>query len=473
MSIFKKHKKKNYLIIGLGKSGFWAAKLLQNLGNKVLVIDESNNKELSNSQKILEKDGIKVILDKPFLYDDISPYLPNLNYVILSPTISLDNDTVLKLREQKIILLGEIDVGLQYLKNINWVGITGTNGKTTVTDLLSHLLLKNHLIAPAAGNIGTPLCKYAYDSYKHKKKIDWLITELSSYQIEIATNITPKIGIWTTFTSDHLDRHKNLENYFNIKNKLLKNSEIRIYNYDDENLRNSSHRLLNGIWVTSNSDSIHVKNCDYWIDEEGFVNEKGIKLFDTKFFNLRGAHNLQNLLLATAAARKIGLNGVDISNALLSYKNLSHRLETIFKNRKLEIINDSKATNFDSSIVGINSIKKSQIIISGGKKKEGDYKKWAKTISNKCNSIFLFGQSASELKFILIKEDFKKQIFCFDNLSDLVDKVLIHAKRENVNTILFSPACSSFDQFKNYEERGNYFKFLVHEAITKNESLVY
>ena len=169
MSFFKKHNKKNYLIIGLGRSGFWAAKLLQNSGNKVLVIDESNNSELSNSQKLLEKDGVKVILDKPFLYDEISPYLPNLNYVILSPTISLANDTVKKLRKQKIMLLGEIDIGWQYLKNINWVGITGTNGKTTVTDLLSHILSENHLMAPAAGNIGIPICKYAYDLYKDKK----------------------------------------------------------------------------------------------------------------------------------------------------------------------------------------------------------------------------------------------------------------------------------------------------------------
>ena len=472
MSTFKKHKKKNYLIIGLGRSGFWAAKLLQNSGNKVLVIDESKNSELSNSQKLLEKDGVKVILDKPFLYDEISPYLPNLNYVILSPTISLANDTVKKLRKKKIILLGEIDIGWQYLKNINWVGITGTNGKTTVTDLLSHILSENHLIAPAAGNIGIPICKYAYDLYKDKKNIDWLITELSSYQIEITDELKPKIGIWTTFTSDHLERHKNLENYFNIKNKLLKNSEIRIYNYDDNFLRNNSQKLSKGIWVTSSSDSSARKNCDYWIDKEGYVNEKGKKLFDTKFFNLKGEHNLQNLLLASAAARKIGLSGDNISNALLNYRNLPHRLETIFKNRKFEIINDSKATNFDSSIVGINSIKKSKIIISGGRKKEGDHKTWAKTILQKCNSIFLFGESAYELESLLNKEDFKIRIYCFKNLSDLIDKVLIHAKREKVNTILFSPACSSFDQFKNYEERGNYFKFLVNEAITKNETLL-
>ena len=472
MSIFKKSNKKNFLIVGLGKSGFWAAKFLHTQGNNVLVIDEGSNKDLSNSKNILEKVGIRVILNQPFLYNEILPYLSNLSCIILSPTVNLDNETVLKLRKEKKRILGEIDIGWQYLKTLNWVGITGTNGKTTVTNLLSHILSENHLIAPAAGNIGIPICKYAYDSYTYKKNIDWLITELSSYQIEIAEEIKPKIGIWTTFSSDHLDRHKNLENYFNIKNKLLINSEIRIYNYDDENLRNSAKKLLKGIWVTSNPNSLNEKICDYWIDEEGFVNEKEKKLFDTKFFNLKGEHNLQNLLLASAAARKIGLTADNIANALVNYKNLPHRLETIFKNRNFEIINDSKATNFDSSIVAIKSIKESKIIISGGRKKEGDHKKWAKTIFQECNSIFLFGESAYDLKSLLNKEDFKIRIFCFKNLSDLIDKVLFHAKKEKVNTILFSPACSSFDQFNNYEERGNYFKLLINEAITKNENLM-
>ena len=468
MKINNKHKKKNYLIVGLGKSGFWAARFLRSQGNNILVIDEDENEELSNFQKILVKDGIKVILNKPFLYNEIIPYLPNIDHVILSPSINLDQETVFDLKRNNISILGEIDIGWHYFRKLNWVGVTGTNGKTTVTDLLSHLLSKNHLIAPKAGNIGIPLCKHAYDSYLNKKNIDWLITELSSYQIEITDVIKPKIGIWTTFTSDHLDRHKNLENYFNIKNKLLKNSEIRIYNYDDFNLRNSSDKLLNGIWVSSNSDSLNKEKCDYWIDKEGFVNEQGIKLFDTNFFNLKGEHNLQNLLLATAAARKIGLTGENISNALLSYKNLPHRLETIFKNTKIEIVNDSKATNADSSIVGINTIQNSQIIISGGRKKEGDYKNWAKVISKKCNSIFLYGESAYELKILLSKEEVKKKIFCFKTLSDLVDEVLAYAKREKVSTILFSPACSSFDQFKNYEERGNYFKFLINKATKNN-----
>ena len=471
MNNFENHNKENYLIVGLGKSGFWVSKFLHSRGKQVLVIDENNNKKLSESKKILEKDGIKVILNKPFLYDEISSYLSKLTYVILSPTIRLDNDTVLKLIKSKIIILGEIDIGWQYLKTLNWVGITGTNGKTTVTDLLSHILSKNNMVAPSAGNIGIPLSKYAYHYYKYKENIDWLITELSSYQIEISHELKPQIGIWTSFTSDHLDRHKNLENYFNIKNKLLKNSEIRIYNYDDKNLRDSYNKLSKGIWISSNNESINTKKCDYWIDKDGFINEKGMKLFDKKFFNLKGDHNLQNLLLVTAAARKIGLTGNEISNALLSYKNLPHRLETIFKNRRLEIINDSKATNFDSSFVGINSINKSLIIISGGRKKEGEHKAWSEIINQKCNSIFLFGESADELKKLLLEIDFKKQIFIFKNLSDLVDKVLIHAEKEKIKAILFSPACSSFDQFINYEERGNYFKFLIKEAITKKNLL--
>ena len=220
--------------------------------------------------------------------------------------------------------MGEANIGWHNLKDINWVGITGTNGKTTVTHLLSHILSHNKLEAPPAGNIGTPFCKYAHD-HNSNKKLDWIIAELSSYQIEIACEIKPTIGIWTTFTPDHLDRHKTLENYFKIKNHLLKSSKIRIYNYDDYYLKSSSKKLSRGIWVSLDYKNKTIKDCDYWLDEKGYIVEKGIALFHSDALKLKGQHNILNLLLATAAARKIGLTGKKIKNSLKTYKQLPHR----------------------------------------------------------------------------------------------------------------------------------------------------
>ena len=459
----KKEEKINF-VIGLGRSGFWAAKFLSSLGKRVIVLERNENKELLKTKKILEKLDISVFLNKKFLFDEFSPYLHQIESVVVSPAIPFDHKTVVKLKKRGIMVLGEINIAWENLKNINWIGVTGTNGKTTVTHLLSHILRENKLFAPFAGNIGTPLCKIA--SSIKRKKIDWLVAELSSYQIEIAAlSIKPKIGIWTTFTPDHMDRHKTLDNYFKIKNSLLKQSEFRIYNYNDKYLRENSKSLSSGIWITTNSNESDLNHCDYWINNEQFIVERKQKLFSVKNFKLKGNHNAQNLLLAVAAARKIGLSSERIKEALLSYKQLPHRMETIYKDKELEVINDSKATNFDSSIAGMNAIKGDLIIISGGRLKSGDFNEWVKVINNKAKAVFLFGESSETLKKLILEKKFKKDIMTFDDLSEVVNYTYYYVEKNPTETILFSPSCSSFDQFINYEQRGDIFKELIHEKF--------
>ena len=460
MFVKNKTNKDLYLVIGLGKSGYWVSKLLQSQGKKIIVIESETNNEVIKLKLSLEKIGVKVFLGIPFRYELLKPWIKNTKLVILSPSIHLDNKTVLKIKACGIKVSGEVNIGWENLKGIDWVGITGTNGKTTVTHLLSHLLSSGGFSAPAAGNIGIPLCKYAYENKKNLK-IDWIIAELSSYQIEITNELKPKIGIWTSFTPDHLDRHKTITNYFNIKNKMFKYADIRIYNYDDDFLKSSFEKLKKGIWITSDYEKVKDKKCSYWIDHNGFIVEKGTILFDSKLFKLKGIHNKQNLLLATAAAREIGLSVDIIKTALINYAQLPHRLETIYKNDDVEIINDSKATNFDSSIAGINAIKKDMILISGGRIKDGNHDLWVDTVKQHCHSIFLYGESAKKLKEYLIVKDFKKEIFISLTIKDVIKKIIFYLKKENIKTILFSPACSSFDQFKDFEERGNSFKSLI------------
>ncbi|ABM72736.1 UDP-N-acetylmuramoylalanine--D-glutamate ligase [Prochlorococcus marinus str. MIT 9515] len=459
-----KNEKKIYFVIGLGRSGFWAAKYLRSLGKKVIVWESNENEELSETKEILEKLDISVCLNKQFLFEEFSECLNQIEAVVISPAIPIDHKTIIKLKEKGIEVLGEVNIAWESLKNINWIGITGTNGKTTVTHLLSHILRTNNLLAPFAGNIGTPLCKIAY-SIK-SKNIDWLVAELSSYQIEIATLcIKPKIGIWTTFTADHLDRHKTLDNYFKIKNSLLKQSEFRIYNYDDIHLRENFKSLSKGIWITTSSKQSDLDHCDYWINNEDFIVERQENLLSLKNFKLKGNHNTQNLLLAIAAARKIGLSPEKIKNALLSYEQLPHRMETIYQSNKLEIINDSKATNFDSSTAGIKAIKGAPIIISGGKLKSGSYIEWVNIINKKAKAVFLFGESSQTLKKLILEGGFKKDIFIFNDLSEVINYVYSYIENNQIETLLFSPSCSSFDQFRNYEERGDIFKKLIHEKF--------
>ncbi len=455
--------KKTNFVIGLGKSGFWAAKFLRSINKRVIVWESKDSKEILERKKELEKLDIFVSINKEFIFEGINPWLKEIESVVVSPSIPNDHQTILKLKQNGVKVIGEVNIAWASLNDTNWIGITGTNGKTTVTHLLSHILCKNNLFAPFAGNIGTPLCKYAHD--KRHEKIDWVVAELSSYQIEIAPEVKPKIGIWTTFTEDHLERHKTLENYFKIKKSLLKNSEFRIYNYDDDNLRRNYQSLSDGIWVTTFLNKSAIEKCDYCIDDQEYVLERNERLFKLDNFILKGNHNFQNLLLAIAAARKIGLSAKNIKDSLSSYKQLPHRLETIYKQNDLEIINDSKSTNFDSSIAGIKSINGELIIISGGRIKGHQYSEWIKVLNTKAKTVFLFGESSKILKKGLIDGGFKKDIFEFPDLKELINFIFPYLKKNKANTLLFSPACSSFDQFSNYEERGDVFKRLIKEKF--------
>jgi len=457
-----KPKKINF-VIGLGKSGFWAAKFLRSINKRVIVWESKGSKELLETKNELEKLDILVSLNKEFTFEEINPWLKEIESVVVSPSIPNDHETILKLKQNGVKVIGEVNIAWASLNDKNWIGITGTNGKTTVTHLLSHILCKNNLFAPFAGNIGTPLCKYAHA--KKDEELDWVVAELSSYQIEIAPEVKPKIGIWTTFTEDHLERHKTLENYFKIKKSLLKNSEFRIYNYDDENLRRNYQSLSDGIWVTTFFNKSVLEKCDYCIDDQEFILERNERLFKLDNFILKGNHNFQNLLLAIAAARKIGLSAKNIKDSLSSYKQLPHRLETIYKQNDLEIINDSKSTNFDSSIAGIKSINGELIIISGGRIKGHQYSEWIKVLNTKAKTVFLFGESSKILKKGLIDGGFTKDIFEFPDLKELINFIFPYLKKNKVNTLLFSPACSSFDQFSNYEERGDFFKRLIKEKF--------
>ena len=455
-------KRKNInLVIGLGKSGFWAAKYLRSINKRVIVWESKDGIEFLERKTALEELNIIVSLNKEFVFEEIQPFLKEIESVVVSPSIPYDHTTIIELKKKGITVIGEINVAWKTLKDTNWIGITGTNGKSTVTHLLSHILCNTGLYAPFAGNIGTPLCKYAYS--KKYEKIDWVVAELSSYQIEISPEVKPNIGIWTTFTEDHLVRHKTLENYFNIKKSLLEKSDFRIYNYDDENLRNHYSSLSKGGWITTSLDKSDFIQCDYWIDDQAFIIERGKRLFKLENFSLKVMNNLQNHLLVIPAARKVGLTGKKIKDSLSNYKQLPHRMETIYKNNDLEIINDSNATNFDSSIAGINSIEGQIIIISGGRLKGNEYDEWIKVLKKKVKCVFLFGESSKVLKKALINEGFKKDIFEFSELKDLLNFVFHYLQNNRVETLLFSPSCSSFDQYKNYEERGDHFKKLIRE----------
>ncbi len=451
------------IVLGLGISGISAAKLLKSEGKKVLILENNSNKKLHDISNKLKREGIDVVLlGEPLHINNFKPWIGNISSIIVSPGIDWEHITLQELRRKNITMKGEVELAWERLNHISSIGITGTNGKTTVTNMLHHVLKYNGLITEMGGNVGRALSTIALESYKENyQKLNWLVLELSSYQIESSKNLNPTIGIWTTFTSDHLERHHDLENYFKIKRSLLERSSIRIYNSDDKYLSKSREALPKGIWVGTKRQSSYLHHPKFWINEKGYIYENQTKLFQASLLKIPGNHNLQNLLVVIAAAREIGLDCKSIAKAINSFESIPHRLEYLGRIDNLEFYNDSKATNFDSSFTGLKSIPSPSILLAGGEQKKGDPKMWLEQLKKSTNGVVLFGISAKDLKQKIINSSYKGTIIVKDALEDATSSAIEIAQRSNSKSIILSPACASFDQYKNYEERGDHFKKLV------------
>ena len=452
-----------HIVLGLGSSGINAAKLLKSEGKNVLVLENNSNKNLLHLSKKLKSEGIEVILlGEPLNINHFTPLIKRISSIIVSPGIDWEHITLKELRSKRINMQGEIELAWERLNNVPSIGITGTNGKTTVTNMINHVLRFNNLNTGMGGNIGKALSEIALET-KHKdyKKLNWLVLELSSYQIEGALNLKPTIGIWTTFTPDHLERHNTIENYFKIKRRLLEKSSIRIYNSDDKYLSKKRKDLPQGIWVGVNKQSSYSHCPKFWINQKGYIFEDQTQLFHTSILKIPGKHNLQNLLLVTAAAREIGLDPLSIAKSINTFEPIPHRLEYLGKIDKLSFYNDSKATNFDSSMTALKSVPTPIVLIAGGKQKKGDYLTWIEQIKQRTNGIILYGSSATELKKIILRSSYQAEIIVKQGLEEATRASIDIARNTKSKSVLLSPACASFDQYKNYEERGDHFKKLV------------
>ncbi len=454
------------LIIGLGRSGVGAAKLLKALGHEVIVLDSSKNDELLSKAVELRKQGIKVHLGTPLKSESFEPWIENLSEVVISPSIPWDHQALQELRLQKILIKGEISLAWEKLKHLPWVGITGTNGKTTVTYMLQHVLQSNQLHAPIGGNVGKAATEIALNYHNQKINPDWLIMELSSYQLETTPEITPKIAIWTNLTPDHLERHGTIEKYSNIKERLLINAEIPIYNADDPFLISQRDSLKKGIWISAEAKNHYSESLDYWINNKGIIMEQQKELFHSSCLTIPGKHNLQNLLFVIAASRKIGLSGSAIGNCLKAFKGVPHRLEKLGMIDKITIFNDSKATNYESAKLGLIAIPYPAIIIAGGIAKKGDPSEWLIELKRRSRGIVLFGNCALYLEKIIKSSGYKGAIHCCTTLPEALEIALAITLQLRTKSLLFSPACASFDQYKDFEARGDHFCSLIKPLLT-------
>ncbi|MDX2272496.1 MAG: UDP-N-acetylmuramoyl-L-alanine--D-glutamate ligase [Cyanobacteriota bacterium] len=451
-------------VLGLGSAGEAAAQLLAAQQHQVIVLDEQDSPLLQ--RRLAGLQGVSGILGEPFAL------LPETKRVVVSPGIRWQHPVLELARTQGIEVMGEAELAWRHLDHLPWVGITGTNGKTTTTALIAAMFAAAGWQAPACGNIGLPLCRVAKETLQGHRQPDWIVAELSSYQLEASSRLGQRerdplgIGVWTTFTPDHLERHGTLENYAAIKARLLDCVGLRVINGDDAYLQGRCRDWPNTLWTSIHSGDAPVRLAggNLWIESKCLGS---IAPFAQK---MPGQHNQQNLLMAAAVAHLASLPDQAIQTVIHEFAGVPHRLETVRVQAHIRWINDSKATNYDAAEVGLAAVAPPILLIAGGQAKQGDDRAWLALIREKVAFVYLIGEAAP--RFARRLEEIHYTSYQIAHTLDVAVS-LAHQQAKTLQgsvssqpiTVLFSPACASFDQFSNFEHRGDVFRQCCYQLV--------
>jgi UDP-N-acetylmuramoylalanine--D-glutamate ligase len=453
-------------VLGLGIAGLAAARLLRAQGHEVLAWDEQDSHPLRHLQAELEQEGIPVKLGQPF------QLLSGVEQVVVSPGIRWDHPLLELARHQEIEVLGEAELAWRSLNPLPWVGITGTNGKSTTTALVAEMFKAAGLQGIPCGNIGLPLCQVALETLQGRLQPDWIVAELSSYQLEASTSLMSssasgpeRIGLWTTFTPDHLERHGTLERYASLKARLLDRARWRVLNGEDPYLYGRRQDWTHTYWISTHDPlaPLHLQGNTLWIQNQPIAH---LEAFSER---CPGHHNLQNLLMAAAAAHLAGIPNSAIQEAIRSFAGMPHRLERVVQLQigptPIRFVNDSKATNYDAAWVGLNALPPPIILIAGGKAKQGEAQAWLQLIQAKVDRVLLIGEAAPAFAAALDGIHYTG-VEIVQTLDVAVARAfeaarsLAHTLTDPTQpiTVLLSPACASFDQYRSFEHRGDHFR---------------
>lgn len=435
-----RYKNQRVAVLGAGLSGSAAALLLHTEGAQVTVLDSAEEKGLLKSTiDNLRAQGIRVICG-PAADQDSGEY----DFVVASPGIDPDSSLARNFASRKIEIIGELELGWRSVE-APVIAVTGTNGKTTTTELLAQMLNACGQSTVASGNIGKPLSDVA----REKQKFDVLTVEVSSFQLETIKTFRPSIAIWLNFAPDHLDRYRSVSEYRAAKLRIFENQT-----QDDIAIVNATQSLP-GIRSRKITFSAYTDRADFRL-AEGFIvyeNKPVLRLADTK---LRGSHNIENLMATLAAGTARGLAFGKMVPPLCAYEPRPHRCEFVRQIGGVDYINDSKATNLDAVEKALCTQSKPVILIAGGKDKGFSFEPLRGLVQEKVRSTILIGEMAGR-----IARDWSGAVKTelASSLADAVERA--HAAAKPGEVVLFSPGTSSFDMFKSYADRGDQFRALV------------
>lgn len=442
------------IVAGTGKSGISATKLLVNHGVKVYLFDENKDRDI---EAIKEKTGDSelVQIELGELGEDA---LSSSQLMVISPGIPVDAPFTDVVRNAGIPIWSEIELAYHYGKG-KIAAITGTNGKTTTTALVGEIVRAHNAKTIVVGNIGIPyteLCDTTDDDSD-------TVAEISSFQLETVIDFHPNVSAILNLTPDHLNRHYTFENYGNVKFSITKNQtmdDVTVLNYDDEHTRAMGEKAKDHCHVVYFSrlekpaGGVYVEDGDI-ILEDG---DKKINVLAIKDLKLMGAHNVENVLAAVGISYYMGVPVDVIRDVATSFKAVAHRIEYVDTIDGVAYYNDSKGTNPDAAIKGIQAMVAPTFLIGGGYDKGSEYDEWIEAFDGKVKWLVLIGQTVQKIADCAKRHGFNSIIF-EENLQDAV--AYCHENAVDGDAVLLSPACASWGQFDNYEQRGDMFKEYV------------
>lgn len=443
---------KNTLVIGMAKSGVSSALLLKKLGAHVAIYDAKSEEKLKEALAPLEGLALEKFLGE----EPTEEWIQQLDLAVISPGVPLDIPLVQVLKKNRVKLIAEIELGFITSK-AEFVTISGTNGKTTTTALTGEMFQNAGFHTYVLGNIGVPITSVSLDT----KEGDVVVAETAALQLDTIDTFHPKAALLLNITEDHLNRYKTMDNYINAKARMFENqneNDFCILNYDNLETKALAPRMKGKLlWISLTKE---VENGAYVDGQNIIIKIDGNreKLMDKREIRIPGDHNVENALGAILLARVMGIDSQVIVDTLKTFPGVEHRIEFVREVGGIRYINDSKGTNPDATIKAIAAMDRPTILILGGSEKNSDFLPMFQAFTQDIKGIVVLGETKNSILDAAKKAGFAS----YKVAADLKDAVVIAKDMASDGyNVLLSPACASFDMFKNFEHRGEVFKDIV------------
>ena len=454
------------LVIGLGRSGVASTQVLCARGVAVFATDEKPRAELAEAIAQVETAGARFITP-----DEMPEILGGLTAAVLSPGVPLNGPLVRIVQNANVPVFSEIEVAYRLCK-APIVAVTGTKGKSTTTSLIGHLFRSCGKNVHVGGNIGNPLIREVLDAKPH----DWVIAEVSSFQLESIRSFRPRVSVLLNISADHLDRYYSMDEYAEAKYRIFANQNEHDYfvgNLDDERIRQLHWHVgetrvhARQLWFTLGEQHEH---ATMFLRDDAIIytpvhgDPRPIEIMRAGEIPLAGRHNVQNVMAALLAGLAAGLDARALRDGVMSFAAMAHRLQPVGETGGVLFVDDSKATNPGSVVAALHAYDRPIILIAGGKSKNTDFTELGRIIDARAKALVVIGEAADELAAHVRR----KPVEHAGSMEEAVRRA--YALAQSGDVVLLSPACASFDMFSNAEDRGEKFTAAVH-ALSETAKL--